>query len=267
MFSIIIPTFNAEKHIDDTLLSIKKQSFQNFELIICDYSSSDSTLQKVNESRIENIRIVNVKEKGVPSALNAGFDASLGEYLCWLNADDVFLNKNTLLTLNSKFKEKNAEIIIGDFCEMNSIGNITNIHMYSKNILDYRLTNIFTGALFFKKEIWNQFSEFSNEYKYSFEYEFLTFIYSKKKYICEINTPLACLRIHNETLTYNNFNTMNLEALRIQKNMSSMKRLKFYEIIKFYGFFRTLLNLFIKIYFKIVKPYWLKIFNLYYEKN
>ena len=88
--SVIIPIYNQGKYLEDCILSLKKQSFQNFEIIIVNDGSTDVlTLELLNGfTKDTQIKIFNTKNNGVCSARNFGFQNATGKYLLFLDADD-----------------------------------------------------------------------------------------------------------------------------------------------------------------------------------
>lgn len=92
-FSIIIPSYNRAKMIEDTVSSIQKQSFTDWECILVDDGSEDNTkdvVEKISkqDSRIKYVYQVN-KERS--AARNNGINHSTGQYICFLDSDDSFL--------------------------------------------------------------------------------------------------------------------------------------------------------------------------------
>lgn len=91
--SIIIPTYNCEKYIIETLESVSNQSFQDYEVIIIDDCSTDSTVKKI-ESFIQlksNFYIYrNTINLGVSETRNYGFSLSTGRYIALLDSDDIW---------------------------------------------------------------------------------------------------------------------------------------------------------------------------------
>jgi len=91
MFSIIIPLYNKEKYIFQTLQSVLNQTFQEFEIIIVDDGSTDSSLletKKINDTRV---RIVTQKNAGVSAARNRGLKEAKYDLIAFLDADDDWL--------------------------------------------------------------------------------------------------------------------------------------------------------------------------------
>ncbi|MBI4991346.1 glycosyltransferase family 2 protein, partial [Candidatus Gottesmanbacteria bacterium] len=82
--SVIIPTYNEERHIEDCLSSLKKQTFKKYEIIVVDDGSTDST-PKIASSF--NIKFISLQHKGPGNAKNYGAKIALGEILVFLDAD------------------------------------------------------------------------------------------------------------------------------------------------------------------------------------
>ncbi|SCY86241.1 glycosyltransferase family 2 protein [Desulfoluna spongiiphila] len=96
-FSIITASYNAEKSINRTLLSIRKQKFKNFEHIIIDGDSTDQTLSIIRHySDKYNLRYISEKDRGISDAMNKGIKLSKGQYIIFIHADDELADENTL---------------------------------------------------------------------------------------------------------------------------------------------------------------------------
>lgn len=89
-FSVIIPLFNKENEILNTLDSVLRQSFQDFEIIIIDDGSTDTSLPKVTTVQDERLRWFSGPNKGVCSARNRGIKEAKGNYIALLDADDTW---------------------------------------------------------------------------------------------------------------------------------------------------------------------------------
>ena len=99
-FSIIIPAYNAEKYIELCLDSISKQSFNDYELIIINDGSTDHTFNICNRFALnkKQIHLINKENAGVSVARNVGLQQAEGEYVLFVDADDI-LYPNALSTL------------------------------------------------------------------------------------------------------------------------------------------------------------------------
>ncbi|HHD2717043.1 TPA: glycosyltransferase family 2 protein [Clostridium perfringens] len=94
--SVITPAFNCEKHIRDTIKSVQAQTYVNWEMIIVDDCSSDSTCKIIEEISNEDSRIKLYKLKnnsGAAKARNKALELANGRFIAYLDADDIWLNK------------------------------------------------------------------------------------------------------------------------------------------------------------------------------
>jgi glycosyltransferase involved in cell wall biosynthesis len=91
LVSIIIPTYNRAEILSETLDSVAAQTMQNFEAIICDDGSTDD-IESIVKSYDKRFRIVRLQHKGLPAiARNAGIISARGQFLAFLDSDDIWL--------------------------------------------------------------------------------------------------------------------------------------------------------------------------------
>jgi len=89
-FSVIIPLYNKEEHIQNTLQSVLNQSFKNFEAIIINDGSTDSSLEFAKQIKDNRIRIITTPNMGLSAARNTGIKHSNTDYITFLDADDLW---------------------------------------------------------------------------------------------------------------------------------------------------------------------------------
>lgn len=90
LISVIIPAYNAEKTIKKTIESVLSQTFSDFELIIINDGSQDSTLDIVYSIQDSRIKVFSYPNSGQPASRNRGFAHSCGEYISFIDADDCW---------------------------------------------------------------------------------------------------------------------------------------------------------------------------------
>lgn len=95
MISIITPAFNAEQTIEQTIVSVQRQSHEDWELIIIDDGSTDATRSIAEAVSDRRIKVVHQKNAGASAARNTGLGLAQGEYITFLDADDS-LPRNAL---------------------------------------------------------------------------------------------------------------------------------------------------------------------------
>lgn len=112
LFSIITVTYNAEDTVGTTLDSVNRQTFRNFEHIIVDGASTDSTLAVVAGCPSDSRRVISEPDRGIYDAMNKGICMAKGEYLIFLNAGDAFHSADTLETIASVAREADTPGVI-----------------------------------------------------------------------------------------------------------------------------------------------------------
>jgi len=142
-FSIIIPVYNREYIVIETLESVLNQTFTSWECIVVDDGSTDATIKVVekfcsNHSRFKIIKRKSSRKKGPSSCRNIGYEHSIGEWILWLDSDDTLVN-NALTIINEKTSD-NIDTIIAPLNKINfDTKNVIGRNLiYSKNLIcDY----------------------------------------------------------------------------------------------------------------------------------
>ncbi|HWQ42964.1 MAG TPA: glycosyltransferase [Desulfosporosinus sp.] len=88
--SVVVPTYNHARYLPYALESIINQSYPNIEVLVIDDGSKDGTAELVKPYR-SKVNYAYKENGGTPSALNLGLSLATGKYICWLSADDMFL--------------------------------------------------------------------------------------------------------------------------------------------------------------------------------
>lgn len=113
--SIIIPVYNCEKYINRCIDSLINQTYKNFEIVIVDDGSTDSTLKMLKKYEVLNfIKIYSQKNTGPALARNAGIGYSIGTYVMFIDADD-YVDADFVESYIKVIKENNNDIVIGGY--------------------------------------------------------------------------------------------------------------------------------------------------------
>ena len=94
--SIITVCYNSAKTIEDTILSVINQTYNNIEYIIVDGLSTDNTLEIVNKYQDKIAKVVSEKDAGLYDAINKGIGLATGEIIANINSDDFYIDNNVI---------------------------------------------------------------------------------------------------------------------------------------------------------------------------
>jgi len=93
-FSIVIPLYNKEHFIVQTIQSVLDQTFQDYEILVVNDGSTDASLKSLSVFNDSRIQVFTIKNQGVSHARNFGIKKANAEYIAFLDADDLWLNKH-----------------------------------------------------------------------------------------------------------------------------------------------------------------------------
>lgn len=212
LVSIILPTFNGASRgfLEESIGSVLNQTYKNYELIIVDDGSNDDTRIFCEKYlKRPGIKYIYQENKGLAGARNTGIKMSKGEYICFIDDDDIWL-KNKLKKQIS-FIKKHKDIKIGmvftsiEFIEEDgrhrrNQSHIANGDIYKKlfyeNIIDA------PSSVMIKKEVFNEVGLFKEEMKSCEDYE-IWFRIAKKYHIYSLNEVLVKYRLHKKNMSKN----------------------------------------------------------------
>ena len=154
LVSVVIPYYNRADTIDETIESLKQQTYNNFEIIIVDDNSSDKTSVKKLD-QIKNVKVIRHKtNKGVAEARNTGISSASGKYIVCLDSDDML--EETFIEKAALALESNPDIALIS-TNQDMFGVLDEVH--EKNPYEpmrlYDDNTVITAAMF-RREAWEQ---------------------------------------------------------------------------------------------------------------
>jgi glycosyltransferase involved in cell wall biosynthesis len=215
LISIIIPLYNREHLVKETLESILSQTYQNWECVIVDDGSTDRSLEVVNayakiEPRIKIFERPSDRAKGANACRNYGFEKSKGDYIVWFDSDDIMLENYLELHLKpltyesynfsiSKFDNlgENGEIDIEPlFC--NNTHKDINGNEFLKQQAFFGTINVMFKRKFIIGTSWDEFLKSGQEYNF-----FCKILISTRAVGAYLDTSLCLRLIHNNSIQSN----------------------------------------------------------------
>lgn len=238
--SIIVPVFNAEKYLRETVESVITQNYKNWELIAINDGSFDKSLEILTEfSNLDSrIKVITIGNKGVSNARNIGLSNASGDYILMLDSDDA-LAPNMLSILNNICIQNKPDIVSFNFKKiLNTIPNEVSIskNTSAQNIDSWEFFNKafnkfckkkylggYIWLRLFKRDILDNIF-FDLKLRFYEDEDFLAKLLAKKSHSLRI--------VHTDEKLYmyrkHEFNTMNQNRIRrlfalftLQKKMAS----------------------------------------------
>ncbi len=174
--TIITVCYNSEKTIKDTLESVLKQTYKNYEYLIIDGKSHDHTLDIIKDYKPKfkgKLKFISEKDKGLYDAMNKGIKMATGEIIGIINSDDVLASKNAF------------EIIVSYFKKTNCDGTYSNLEILDEN-LEKRVRifipkkgNYKLGwypphpTLYLKKTVYQKHGFYNQKYRIAADYDMM----------------------------------------------------------------------------------------------
>ena len=161
LVSIIMPVYNVEKYVAESIDSVLFQTYKNIELIIINDGSKDNSLNicEAYAKQYNNIRLFTKENGGLSSARNFGIEKAKGDYLLFLDSDDLISSEMVGVLVDS-IERSNSDIAV---CDMSSdikdmgIGNEQELHLSTERALEMILKEIgfstSAGAKLFRREV------------------------------------------------------------------------------------------------------------------
>ena len=167
-FSIVIPTYNSENTLLNALSSVLSQTFIDFEILIIDNLSSDSTQVIACRFDDERIKIYSEKDFGIYDAMNKAIPLAKGDWLYFMGSDDklysreVLENISNFLKINQELKAIYGNVVSPRFDGLYA-GEFDSEKLYNQNICHQ--------SIFLKKEVFNIIGLFNLKYKFLSDYD------------------------------------------------------------------------------------------------
>jgi hypothetical protein len=170
--SVIIPTYNHAQFLRGAIESVLHQSFKDYEIIIIDDGSTDST-QQVVKPYLKSCLYIYQENKGRGGARNTGLKKAQGEYIAFLDADDLWLPEKLKIQINYLKAHPELAFVFSDFIVISSSGEkIRHIGGFKKDLLHLIQENFIpTLTVVAKKECFEKVGFFNETLPYAEDYE------------------------------------------------------------------------------------------------
>ena len=176
LISIITVIYNDGKKLEETILSILSQTYDNLEFIIIDGSSTDGTIDIIKKYEDKIDYWISEKDSGIFDAMNKGILAAKGDYINFMNAGDFFIRKNLVMEIVDILNSQEIDFLYGDV----NVGNNNIIKNKIRYNTQFIYKTICHQAIFAHKKCFNK-NMFDLKYRWMCDYKWLLECFLKKK--------------------------------------------------------------------------------------
>lgn len=250
--SVIMPLYNVEKYLKQSLNSVMNQTFSDIEIICVNDGSTDNTLSILQECSEEDSRIIilNQKNSGCGVARNTGLAKARGEYTIILDGDDFF-DFTLLQKLYIKATEDNSDIVVCGYyiCDTTNTGRIKEVIHIPKEFLKsspftlmenpnalFRIGIPVTWNKLIKKNLYDKYNLKHTTYKCRTDFSCINTLMAIADKISTINESLIYYRAkRKDNLTEQRYNTKNgflFDYMALNDLKNNLERLHLYDLYK-----------------------------------
>lgn len=201
IISVILPVYNGERFLSDAIKSVLNQTYRDFELIVINDCSTDSTLEIISEFALQDSRIkviTNPINKKLPASLNIGHQSATGDYITWTSDDNLY-KPNAFETYLHHLQNSMSHIVYTDFDLINDNGVVLKRRNLSQP--EYLINGNCVGASFlYKREVYESLKEYNENLFLVEDYDFWLRALTKFKFSYAPES-LYFYRSHGESLS------------------------------------------------------------------
>ena len=192
--SIITICYNSEKYIEQCILSVISQSYENKEYIIIDGGSSDGTLNKI-QKYIDNINyFISEPDNGISDAFNKGIRASTGDVIVFINSDDQLYDN--ALEVFAQHYDPVIDVYCGNVILWNSVTNYKALGKAVMKIPHIPLNcRVWHQAIYIAKSAYDSYGLYNEKFCYIMDLDMVMRMYQKKAVFKEIPEILAVFQL------------------------------------------------------------------------
>lgn len=196
-FSIITPTFNSRKFLEETIQSVLSQEGADFEYIIVDGGSTDGTVDiiKRHAEKDSRIRWLSEPDEGIADAFNKGIDLARGDIVGIINSDDTYLPETLQLVAGSALLHPDSDVFHGDIVRLDQAGKeLFVLKPLNVETSVWREMPVNHPATFVRRRAYDKIGRFDVALRYAMDYDVVLRLYNAGCRFCYIEEPLAAMR-------------------------------------------------------------------------
>ena len=198
--SIVTPSYNQGKFLEQTILSVINQNYSNLEYIIMDGGSTDNSVEIIKKYEKYLIYWISAKDGGQSDAIGKGFAKANGDILGWLNSDDVYMPGALQKIAEAYLKSPIASIYTGGLCRGDADGNISRCFIPAISpdyFLKYGIIYFWQPSSFFNSADYKKIGGINPALHFRMDGDLIYRLLKINPNIVKINNMVSFFRIHD----------------------------------------------------------------------
>lgn len=216
LISIVTPSFNQTRYLEDTIRSVLRQDYPNLEYIIVDGASTDGSVDIIRKYADKLAWWASEKDNGQAEAINKGLSRARGEILAWLNSDDTYLPGAISSAVRTFEENPDVVLVYGNMLAVDEYGETINVLRYNQLNLEDLLCFQIIGqpAVFFRREALEKVGDLDITYHFLLDHHLWLRIALQGR-ILHVDETWAAARYHAEAKNRARAAEFGREAFRI----------------------------------------------------
>lgn len=217
LVSIVTPSYNQARYLEEAMNSVLEQNYPNIEYIVMDGGSTDGSLEIIKKVANRLAYWESQQDKGQTDAINKGFARARGEVLAWLNSDDLLLPGAVSTALAYLEAHPEVGMVYGDAMLINAEGR--KVGMFPAAQTDLKrlkqgYVHIPQQASFFRAELWRKVGPLDPTFYFAMDYDLWVRL-AREAPLVYLSQPWASFRLHGDTKTIGKDDRCWPEMLRV----------------------------------------------------
>ena len=227
LISIITPSFNQDRFLEETIKSVLNQDYPNLEYIVIDGASTDDSIQIIKRYANDIDYWISEPDQGQADAINKGFNKASGEFVAWLNSDDYYLPGTISAAIDALQACDNCGFVYGDVLAVDEDGTIFNLLKYGdwglEGLMQFKI--IGQPSVFMRNSVLKQAGFLEKRFNYMLDHNLWLKIarISEIKYIPE---TWSAARYHEGAKNLSQASAFGEEAYKVVRLMEEREDFK-----------------------------------------
>jgi len=205
LVSIVLPTHNGSRYIEEAIQSCLNQTYRDVEVIVVDDGSTDDTANKVEHYQTVDQRLKLIRQdrnRRLPAALNAGFARAAGAYLTW-TSDDNYYRSDAIREMVAFLEHRpNVDMVYTDYSCVDEAGNLTQrMRVQESDKLFSQAFNCLSPCFLYRRRVRDVVGEYAEDLYLAEDYDY----WLRVSILCRprpYHQDLYCYRIHQGSLSF-----------------------------------------------------------------